>query len=181
MVNCLNINLDINPLREGLDINSFDKIRHVKFSFDDINPKLISFFNNLNLTVTWAELFYVPSFFCTTIHTDIDWRGKENDYTKINYVFGGKDSRMYWWKIKPGVSNTIERTALSSQYINYKQDQVDLIEEQSIGFPSIVQAGIPHNIRTFSEARRCLSLVLRKEYNTRLTMAESIEIFKEYL
>ncbi len=88
---------------------------------------------------------------------------------------------MCWWKQKPDVSNKVEITAINSSYIDYKIDQVDLIDKQPVNFPSIVQVGIPHNIHNFEEPRYCLSLVLKKQDNTRLTMAESIEIFKQYL
>jgi len=181
MTNCVNINLDINPLREGLDIKSYGTKRHIKIPVTDINHDLILFLKTLNLTVVWTELFYTPSFYFTTVHTDYDSGAIEGDYTKLNYIFGGKDSLMYWWRPKPGVSNMVEDTAIDSQYIDYKISEVDLIDEQQVKFPSIVQVGIPHNIRNFEESRYCLSLVLRTQNNTRLTMAESIEIFKQYL
>ena len=177
MTNCVNLNLDINPLSEGLDINSYGTIEHMRIFLEDINVDLISFLKTLNLTIVWAELFYTPPFQFTTIHTD-DAGG---DYTKLNYIFGGKDSLMYWWQQKPGVSNIAEDTGIDSQYTIYKTTEVNLIDEQQVKFPSIVQVGIPHNIRNFEEPRYCLSLVLRKQNKTRLTMAESIEIFKQYL
>lgn len=177
MINCLDINLDINPLRKDLNINSYGTHKHIKISIDDINNDLILFLKTLNLTIVWVELFYNPPFRFTTIHID-DTGG---DYTKLNYVFGGKNSLMCWWKQKPDVSNKVEITAINSSYIDYKIDQVDLIDKQPVNFPSIVQVGIPHNIHNFEEPRYCLSLVLKKQDNTRLTMAESIEIFKQYL
>ena len=177
MTNCVHINLDINPFREGLDINSYGTTKHIRIFLEDINVDLISFLKTLNLTVVWAELFYTPPFKFTTIHTD----EAGGDFTKLNYVFGGKNSLMYWWKQKPNVSNIVENTIIDSPYIDYKITEVELIDEQQVKFPSIVQVGIPHNIRNFEEPRYCLSLVLRKQDDTRLTMAESIEIFKQYL
>jgi len=180
MTNCLNLNLDVNPLREGLDISSYststDK-QHVKVSLNDINHSLILLLTTLNLTIVWAELFYTPPFQITRIHVD-DAGG---DYTKLNYVFGGKDSLMYWWQQKLSEPNIADVTEIDSQYTVYKTTEVDLIDKQSVKFPSLVQVGIPHNIQNFEEPRYCLSLVLRKQDNTRLTMAESIEIFKQYL
>jgi hypothetical protein len=177
MINSLNINLDINPLREDLNINSYGTHNHIKISIDDINNDLILFLKTLNLTIGRVELFYNLPFRFSTIHLD-DTGG---DYIKLNYVFGGKNSLMYWWKQKPNISNSAELNALNSSYIDYKIDQVDLIDKQPVNFPSIVQVGIPHNIHNFEEPRYCLSLVLKKQDNTRLTMAESIEMFKQYL
>ena len=177
MINCLNINVDINPLRKDLNINSYGTRDHIKISIDDINNDLILFLKTLNLTIGRVELFYNPPFRFSTIHLD-DTGG---DYTKLNYVFGGKNSLMYWWKQKPNISNSAEINSTNSFYIDYKIDQVDLIDKQQVNFPSIVQVGIPHNIQNFEEPRFCLSLVLKKQDNTRLTIAESIEMFKQYL
>ena len=50
----------------------------------------------------------------------------------------------------------------------------DMIDKQTVKFPSIVQAGIPHNIINYSEPRWCLSIVLVRSTGERLTMKESI-------
>jgi len=170
---CLDINLNINPLKENLDIKSYGIHSHIEISLSDINYNLISFLSTLNLTIGFAELFYTPPFSFTGIHID----SLGGDYTKLNYIYGGENSFMNWWKQKPNVSTVIKNTAIDSQYISYRPSEVDLIDKQQVKFPSIVQVGIPHNIQNFKEPRYCLSLVLRKQDKTRLTMAESIEIF----
>lgn len=177
MINCVNLNLNINPLKEGVDINSYSTNFHTKIPFNDINNDLISLLTTLNLTIGLAELFYTAPHSFTGIHTDC----LGGDYIKINYIFGGKGSFMYWWKPKPNIIKTPLKTSIDSSYISYNITEVDLIDKQPVKFPSIVQVGIPHNIQNFEEPRYCLSLVLKKQNNTRLTMAESIEIFKEYL
>ena len=181
MINCLNINLDIKPLREELDINSYGTTEYTRVKLNDINHELISFLSTLNLTISWAVVFYTAPFGFTGIHVDIDNNNKSNDYVKLNYIFGGRNSVMCWWKQKDNVSSTLLRTVAGSGYMPFEIHQVDLIDEQQVKFPSIVQVGIPHNIKNFEEPRYCLSLVLKKRYRTRLTMAESIELFKQYL
>lgn len=159
MQNCVNINLHIHPLRS------------------DINPDLISLLQSLSLKITHAELFYSGIFHFTPIHTD--YFG--GDYVKLNYVFGGRNSLMHWWKQKPNISKVGAVTPLNTNYINYLQDEVEQIDSQPVNFPSIVQVCIPHNVKNYEEPRYCLSLVLCKQDNTRPTMAESIELFKDYL
>jgi hypothetical protein len=183
MINCLNINLDINPLREGVIINSYGTTEYTKLNLNDINHDLISFLSTLNLTISWAVIFYTAPFDFTRIHDDADYITNGNDYIKLNYVFGGHNSVMCWWKQKDNVSNTSSNTVgdFGEYYKSFKLHQVDLIDEQQVKFPSIVQVGIPHNIKNFEEPRYCLSLVLRKQDKTRLTMAESVELFKQYL
>lgn len=178
MPNCVNLNLNIHPLREGIDINSYGTTKHIIVSVNDINHDLMSFLNTLNLTVKFVELFYTPPYFFSKIHTD----NLGGDYVKLNYIFGGKDSFMFWWKPKLDTSTQPVKTSINSLYIGYHETDVDLVDKQQVKFPSIVQVGVPHNIENFEEPRYCLSLVLRKQDdNTRLTMAESIEIFKGYL
>ena len=146
-------------------------------SLNDINYNLISFLRTLNLTIAFAELFYTPPFSVTIIHID----AFGGDYTKLNYVYAGKNSFMNWYKQKTNISNSPSTTTINSPYISYRKNQVDLIDKHQVKFPSIVQVGIPHNIHNFEEPRYCLSLVLKKQDNTRLTMAESIELFTEII
>ena len=178
MPNCVDLNLNIYPLKEGIDINSYGTADHTRIPMADVNDELISIIKKLNLTLNFVELFYTKSFALSKIHVDNIYIG---DYTKINYIFGGKNSLMYWWEPKPNILNLPKRTMIGSPYIDYKITEVNLIDEQQVKFPSIVQVGIPHNIKNFEEPRYCLSLVLIKQDDTRLTMAESIEIFKQYL
>jgi hypothetical protein len=56
-----------------------------------------------------------------------------------------------------------------------------MIDKQSVKFPSIIQAGVPHNIVNYIEPRWCLSIVLVKQNGERLTMKESINIFNKYV
>jgi hypothetical protein len=177
MPNCVDINLHINPLKEGLDITSYGTTRHIEIALNDINYNLILFLSTLNLTIGFAELFYTPPVSVTVIHLD----AFGGDYTKLNYVYGGKNSFMNWYKQKPNILNSPNTTTINSSYIRYRRQQVDLIDTQQVKFPSIVQVGIPHNIYNFEEPRYCLSLVLRKHDNTRLTMAESIALFTKII
>jgi hypothetical protein len=181
MTNCFHLNLQINPLREGLFVNSYGTTEYTKLTLTDINHDLISFLSTLKLTISWAVIFYTPPFTFTGIHTDVDGSIIGGDYIKLNYIFGGQNSVMCWWKQKDNTSNTLSKTVANSPFIAFEVDQVDLIDKQPVKFPSIVQAGIPHNVQNFEEPRYCLSLVLKKQNNTRLTMAESVELFKDYL
>jgi hypothetical protein len=180
MTNCVNLNLNIHPLKEGIDINSYGTA-YIRPPLNDINHELISLLGTLNLTIVWISLFYTPPFHFTEIHTDVDDSAIRGDYTRLNYVFGGKNSLMNWWKPKLGILNIGKNTEIGSPYVGYDISEVDLVDTQQVKFPSIVQVGIPHNIQNLEEPRYCLSLVLRKQNNTRLTIAESLEIFKHYL
>jgi hypothetical protein len=63
----------------------------------------------------------------------------------------------------------------------YDLHEVEIIGRQTVGFPSIVQAGIPHNIINYEEPRYCLSVVFVKNTGRELlTMTEAIDLFDKY-
>ena len=45
----------------------------------------------------------------------------------------------------------------------------------------IVQIGMPHDVTNVNVPRLCVSVALARENGKRLTMDESIEIFKDYI
>ena len=87
---------------------------------------------------------------------------------------------MMWYKPKDNIVKSTTKTAINTRYISYASYEVEMIDKQSVKFPSIIQAGIPHNIINYSEPRWCLSIMLVKNTGERLTMKESINIFNEY-
>ena len=177
MTNCVDIKLHINPLKEGIDINSYGTSRHIRIPIDDINIDFLSFIKELKLNFLLAELFYTKPFSVTGIHVDV----QGGDYTKLNYVYGGTNSKMHWYKLKETTNKSATKTPIDTYSILFNRFEVDPIESQSIKFPSLVQAGIPHNVINLSEPRYCLSVVLTKIDNSRITMKEGIEIFKPYI
>ena len=176
MTNCVDINLHLNPLIEGVDIKSYGTAFHIQLPISNLNPELIRLLNSLDLKILLVELFYTKPFTKTGIHIDVTG----GDYTKLNFIFGGKDSVMIWYKSKDDIKKSTSKTLINTSYISYRQHEVDMIDKQTVKFPSIVQAGIPHNIINYSEPRWCLSIVLVRSTGERLTMKESIDLFGNY-
>ena len=160
---CINLNLNINPL--DTDILYQDLCRNPagsEFEFAQqtagipttvLNPDLVALLDNLNLHVIWIDTFYNYSYQTSKIHTD----AVVGDCVKMNFVYGGTDSLMLWYKtdiVKPVEFNK------GTGYVPYREDEVTLLHLQQVGFPSIIQAGVPHNIKNFAEPRFCLSLFL---------------------
>jgi len=138
---------------------------------------LILLLYKLKLKIQLVELFYTNSYSFTTVHTD----GAGGDYTKMNFIYGGKDSKMIWYCVKSDIQKSINSTNIGTPYIGYELTEVDLIEECSVKFPSIIQVGVPHNILNYEEPRYCLSVILAKTIGRRITMNESLDIFKSYI
>jgi hypothetical protein len=177
MTNCFDINLSLNPLKEDIDIKSYGTNAHTPISITDININLILLLYKLGLKIQLVELFHTSSHSFTTIHTD----AAGGDYTKMNFIYGGKNSKMIWYRVKSDSKKPINSTNIGTPYIGHELTEVDLIEECSVKFPSIIQVGIPHNILNYEEPRYCLSIVLAKTLGGRITMNESLNIFKSYI
>ena len=177
MTNCVDINLHLNPLKEGIDIKSYGINSHTRFPISDINPDLIELFESLDLKILLVEVFYTKPHRFTSIHTD----ARGGDYTKLNYIYGGNNSKMVWYKPKNDIEKSVSTTSIGTPYLEYKMSEVTKIEDKVVNFPSIIQAGIPHNIINQKEPRYCLSIVLIRNNDNRLTMKESIELFSNYI
>lgn len=145
---------------------------------NDISKELHTFFNSFNFRIVVAEVFYTYPNGVGNIHSDLN---KQGDYSKINWVFGGKSSIMNWYRVKDQTIGSINTTTINSYSIHYPDDSVDLVHSQVVGCPSLVQVGCPHHIVNASEERFCLSIVFHDAIsNKRPTMAEALEIFKSY-
>lgn len=176
--NCYDLNLDIDPLvgkNSLLDILKITYQTRVPINF--INPKLIEFLLSKKIKIRHSEAFYSEPFFVQPIH--IDMHG--GNITKLNFVFGGANSIMNWYKVKPGVSTPEKLTGAGTIYSEFSLDQVDLVETAVVKFPSLVQVGIPHNIVNVDEPRVCLSLVLGTLDDDIIPIEQVSEILKDYL
>jgi hypothetical protein len=89
---------------------------------------------------------------------------------------------MCWYESLDKKYKPINVTPTKTLSIHYTSDDVKEIERTKIQNPIIVQVGIPHNIIDVTEDRLCISLVPKhKSILARVTMAESLVIFKDYL
>jgi hypothetical protein len=177
-----NLNFKINPLKNNIIVTDLPKIVNNKkvyrspiFVKDHINPEMLDFLAELNIFSNHCELFYsIPNLF-SNIHVDI----KHGDFTKLNWVYGGTNSVMNWYRPKsPHI------TTVNTSYVKYHRDDVELLHSASLGSPSVVQAGVPHNIVNSTEDRYCISLVLASVKNNkpyRPTMQESLHMLSKYL
>jgi hypothetical protein len=174
-VYCKSLNLTISPLINEADIVKQTE-RHIEINLNRINPHLTAVLKLLGVRVSYAECFRLNPYQENNIHTDTE-RG---DYTKINWIYGGKDSTMSWYTPNSDNSKNLMYTATGTTYENYTIDEVTLMHRQHLSSPSLVQVGVPHDVQNYSELRHALSFVIAKG-NNRLTMSEAIDIFKDYI
>ena len=174
-MNCFHLDLNIDPLSR-LDL--LVRKRHTKINFEDINPELIKFFETLNLRIHLAEIFYSHPYYDSPIHIDT----LPGDFTKLNWQYRGSRSKMNWYRVLDLDKKDISITPIGTNFVSYSRSEVEIIETNDIKFPSLVQAGVPHNIKNDYEERWVLSIVFKFIVdNRRPTMKESIVLFRDLI
>jgi hypothetical protein len=163
---CVHLNLNIDPVT--INHNNLKNAYQTIIQLKNINPELISILHRHNITVKYAESFYSSPNFFQTIHTD----NLGGDYVKLNFVYGGKGSTMNWYQVKEGIiPKKVYFTAkVSTEYIPWTIDMVDLVESDPLEYPSLVQVGCPHNVINADEYRLCISLLLRDTNLNRISI-----------
>jgi hypothetical protein len=177
---CNDLKFNFPVVKDSFDFKKYKGTYHTSLTLDVFESEFIDVMDKLNLKISWIELFYrgpsnLEDF---DIHTD----SLGGDYIKINWNFGGKGSIMQWYTIKDGLEKEPSKTAIGSLYMSYLPQEVEIVHRQPVKFPSIIQAGSPHNVYNPEEDRFCLSIMLRdKTTNNRLTMGEACQLFNNFL
>jgi hypothetical protein len=169
--------LDIPPLRDGFNIEQISE-HHVPISLTEINPEIKELLMSLGITVSWIELFYRKPGHIGSIHAD----NRSGDFTKINWIYKGKKSKMLWFTVKD--SSSIKEphvTMANTEYLKYSITEVTRVETAMLTGPSLVQVGIPHLVINPHEDRYCLCFVLSDLNGERLTMEHAQQLLSEYI
>jgi len=172
------LNLDIPLFKEGITVDdlpksSISKLDQRKYLSDEI----FKFFDSLNLNLFLVEVFYKSPGDTGGIHVDV----RIGDFTKLNWVYGGGDSKMNWYDPLVETYNIVQKTTANTSYISYSRHQVKKIEDTVIKNPTLVQVGVPHDVSNVTEDRFCISFVFLDKQNKRLAMKESVELFQQYI
>lgn len=174
------LNFNIEPLTAGIETyGPWDKTTHLAVPQNKLNPDLIVFFKNCNLFPGIVEIFYTPAMGRRYIHID-EYPG--GDYIKINWQTAGRDSLMRWYTINDNVViKEPSFTVINTRYLRFEPEEVKPAFKSKVGYPSIVQVGVPHDIINTYEPRYVLSIVPNHlKTGKRVTMDEALEIFKAH-
>lgn len=173
------LNIPTPLFAEGITLNDIPKTNISKISKEKfINKEIFDLLDQLDLKILFVETFCKKPGGQEAIHID----GSGGDYTKLNWVFGGGDSEMVWYKPidltpkKPALTDT------NTLYYSYDRSEVEEIERTVIKNPTLVQVGVPHDIVNVTKGRLCVSVVIHHKTKLRRpTMQESIELLKKYI
>jgi len=191
---CVPLNLDLKLFKSSDDTISFIRNNplwasspyklYFRVDTSELSDELLELFEKHNQQVKLIEVFYVYPNAETGIHTDGFRRG---DFPKLNFVFGGEDSTMNWWKIsdeykrKEYSQGIYTKSLIEADSIIYEKTDVDFAYSKTLSGAALIQAGSPHNIVNKHQDRFCVSFIFAdKTLKRRLTMREAIDKFKEY-
>ena len=149
-----------------------------------INLEIHDFFRSIGFFLTIGRYFHCPAGMNYNLHIDsfekkIDFY---DDLVKINWVFGGAESEMVWYNLKPGKNYRI--------YNNYKNepmagfDEKDCVEICRTHIPklAIVNVSVVHTLLNPKEPRDCYSMFLASIHtNERVAWNELVEKMSPYI
>ena len=124
-----------------------------------------------------AEVFFSIPGMRYQIHRD---QHTLTDFPKINWIFGNSTSRMNWYTPLNEIAVSISKTQINTPYVGFKLKDVNLLHSVELPSPSLVQAGIPHDVITLNDFRWCVSTVYTRN-NKFLTFNEAVEIFAPFI
>jgi hypothetical protein len=178
---CYQLSIADTPFAKSFDPYSMSKGRHTKLDYQLVFSDTIKdLFQSLNLEIILVEVFYSKPFLDARVHTDCSG----GDFTKINWIFGGENSSMHWYrpKVEKLSTNKTLKTLINTDFISYESYEVERIHSAQLIKPTLVQVGVPHSVTNNYNHRWCVSVVyINKLTGRRPTMEDSINIFKDFL
>jgi hypothetical protein len=181
---CVNLKFNVKLFKENFDPFSLRNLYHEELEINKfVHKELIEFLSDYGVAATALSTFYCKPHYNSIIHADQGAEQYNWDYAKINFAFGGSDSVMNWYKPLTPPKTTKDHLGGrdGGNFNRWKIEDLELINQEWVGFPGICQVGIPHNITTKSEQRRCMSLHIGNiKTNKRLQFEETVEIFKNF-
>jgi hypothetical protein len=155
---CIHLNDDTPLFVENYQHPQYAERCHVNVDPKIINPYWYNLMESNGLILRRVELFYGPPStpYILGIHID----NGHGDRSKINWVFGGEGSTMHWYRVVNEKPKEKLTTPVGSKYNVYEPDEVQLMHSNVIKNPSLIQAGIPHNIINPGSERWCYSMVV---------------------
>jgi hypothetical protein len=172
------LNIPVPFLKEYFNKKKYSTARHQLLDKAEISSDYLTWIASLGLILDHAEVFFsIPQTYYT-IHQDQHTRV---DFPKINFIYGGSNSFMNWYKIKPGKTGTISQTKIDTPYVGYAPDDVKLLYSKEIKSPSLVQAGVPHNVTILGPPRWCVSTVYINSDRQIISWTDAEKIFQPYM
>ena len=175
----LNLDFDINlSIIDQFKNNVID--RHKTFRIAIVDNNLQNFLKPLNVVTRSPACFYTPPRADRGNH-HIDSNQFDN-MVKLNYVVNGQNTVMQWFKFNGSEEHIIRnKNKVGGGYLAFKPEGCELIWEEELKSPCLVNAGIPHNVMNRSDRGRwSVSYALFDLNTVNLQWDQTNTIFKNY-
>jgi hypothetical protein len=175
---CRHINIPVPFLKEYFNKKKYSTVRHQFLDKNEISLEYLKWIESLGLILDCAEVFFSVPHTYYGIHQDQHTR---IDFPKINFIYGGSNSVMNWYKVKSGKLGTVSETKIDTPYVGYALDEVELLYSKELKSPSLVQAGVPHNVTILGSPRWCVSTVYLTSDRQLINWSDAEKIFQPYM
>jgi len=135
----------------------------IKFDQVPITNKFIEYLKQFDLDYANTMMFYRSpgsnpfGSNPLTSHIDLD-HNNELCSPALNYVIGGENSVMNWFKM-PDEKYQVKFTPANTAYCSFKNNELEKIDQAELGQDlTLVRVDIPHNVLIGKEARLCISI-----------------------
>jgi hypothetical protein len=171
--------LDI-PFAQDLELPDFGGKEHVKYPMEKVK-QLADWLDGLGIKIGFSEVFkkYPGYEYPNALHLD---GYKFDNHVKINFIVNPGSSTMAWWRIKPGKEYRNMTTVVGTGYLWAPKEECDLVVEENLTKPALVNAGMLHSVEHIDTERLCFSfMLLDKNTGKKILWDDAMEIFKGYL
>lgn len=142
---------------------SFDKFAHYKIPEQKLDKNFLHILSISGMKVKHAEIFYRPGngkLMDAFIHTD--GHRIVPGFAKINYIIGGQNNIMRWWRPKDVQEKNNMLTPIGTKYLKFDESECTLLDEVDMQGLYVVNAGIPHSVSmtngSIDNPRICISV-----------------------
>jgi hypothetical protein len=182
---CFNLDLDILPFREDIVLDDLPKDPWSLISVSQLNENLLNFLKDKGISISLVSSFYhYGEDLSQIIHVDAP---EICDMTKLIWVWGDYHLMNWYMPIaKNNFNPTIDKNSTNPDhgirnYSVYDRESLDIVYSSKIGFPSLIQVGVPHHIVNFAGPRRSVTMVLHDNNGNTIPMSCAKLIFESYI
>jgi len=145
-----------------------------------IPDHILKWLDSLGLWSIHTEAFYTAPNDKIFIHCDTP---EIDNHVKINFTWGSELSTTRWWKLKEGSEYQTSNVKDGGGILLAQEKDCDLLYEQVINKPSLLNVGILHSTyNPTNEGRWTLSLVIaEKEKQELLRWNDALVFLKKYI
>jgi hypothetical protein len=155
--------------------------QHNSYDLTFLNQEIKDWLHRLDLCVTVGEQFVrYPYQKAIPIHVD---NPAYKEHVKLNYVYCDSEHQMTWYQLKADKEMQLATTNVGTQYAWADTADCEEVFSAVVGQPSLINAGVLHNVTQVATIRWCWSFSIGHLDPTKglLTWDDAVEILKDHI